>query len=132
MDRALVVSSKSFFFNITRYRRFKGIDEKKENSLSCGLSICCVLNCGIVPSITKKRSFMHKDIAIIYLLIFLALLNCHYIFFIDLDLYEYSINQISNDEDVLLSNELAELNLLDLVKAKHCYPLKGKFILRKS
>ena len=134
IDRALVVSSKSLFFNILRFKRFANIKKKEAKSLSCGLSICCIVNYGVKSAINKNaknKSFINRnDLTMLFLLLFLTLLNCHYIFLMDINVYS-DLNALigTDDSDLLflkMSNELTGFNLFDLIELKHCYPHEGK------
>ncbi len=142
VDRAFVVHNKSFFFNILRLRKYEKLEKREVHSCLCGISLCCLIHCGISSSpigpIKRTVSLHRVDRVIALVLVTIALLNIHYIFLMNIHSYEYSdfVDTIQNTTNItsILSysqEEISDPNLdLIIFVSKQmndvCYPAEGK------
>jgi len=137
VDRALVVNNKSLYFDILRLRKFEKIEKKEAHSYFCGVSLCCLLHCGLSSNVIRRvnhKSFMHRiDLIIIGLLIIVALLNIHYLFLMNINIIEfkdhmYNYSFIQDNMSISgIRNFNFELKRIESPPTNvFCYPLEGK------
>lgn len=129
IDRALIINNRNVFVKALRYKKYEESDKREPCTLSCGSSICCILNCGIIKNSSKKfKSLLDRNnLIIICILVLLALLNSHYIFYMCINAHFAGSNSFD-----LLINKTEEINLVRLInkkyaKIEYCYPNKGLF-----
>lgn len=134
IDRALVVSNKKFYLSLLRFKKFERIERKDPHNYLCGLSLCCILNCGITSSLNnKQRSSGHRsDIKVFIIFIILFLINGHFLFLLNLNPTKNSvpINQIKHffKNNQSFHDDLPkQINSKETTGALFCYPYKGKF-----
>jgi len=137
IDRALIISNKTFHFALIRLKKFENI-KNEPNSYSFGLSILCILQCGLTSNMKKNnRSFMHRtDIIMVFLLAVLAILNSHYILFMTISEPSLASNQSFVNKTTLflpdanLTNEFYNKKLYTEQERNKsifevCFPLEG-------
>ncbi len=136
IDRALIISNKSFHFALLRLRKYENI-KKESHSYLFGPSICCILQCGFTSKMKKIHpSSMHRtDLIMIFLLVILVAVNSHYMLFMRISSPAHMGDSAVNMSslflyDVNLTNRYYMNKQKQNFQFEVCFPLEGNFLAK--